>query len=132
MAENRDGLVALVDDDPAVLDSLKFLLEVIGCKVATYASGRAFLESRVREAACLIVDQHMPGMTGLELAQKLREEGSSLPLLLMTGSPSPAIVARAALLGVEGVLEKPPDEDDLLKFVNTHLRPGPRSQHAGA
>jgi len=132
MVDNRDGLVALVDDDPAVLDSLKFLLEVIGCRVATYASAREFLDGRAKEATCLIVDQHMPGMTGLELAQKLRDDGTSLPLLLMTGSPSPSIVARAALLGIDGVLEKPPDEDDLLKFVNAHLRPGPGSPHAGA
>ncbi len=131
MADNRDGLVALVDDDPAVLDSLKFLLEVIGCRVATYASALAFLSCRSKEAACMIVDQHMPGMTGLELAQKLRDEGTSLPLLLITGSPSPAIVARAAMLGVEGVLEKPPDEDDLLKFVNAHLRPDADPLHAG-
>jgi CheY-like chemotaxis protein len=63
----------------------------------------------------------MPVMTGLELAQKLREEKSDIPILLSTGAPSPAIVIRAAELGIERVLEKPPDEDDLLAFVNKHL-----------
>jgi two-component system response regulator FixJ len=121
MAHKRTGIVALVDDDPAVLDSLKFLLEVLGCQVATYGSAPAFVAGRGTGPSCLIVDQHMPGMTGLELAQKLRDEGTSVPILLITGSPSPAIVARAAQLGVEAVLEKPPDEDDLLKFVDAHL-----------
>jgi two-component system response regulator FixJ len=63
----------------------------------------------------------MPGMTGLELAQRLRDEGTSLPILLITGSPSPAIVARAAQLGIVNVLEKPPEEADLLNFVNAYL-----------
>ncbi len=121
MAETRTRLAALVDDDPAVLDSLKFLLEVLGCQVATYNSALAFLASRAADAACLIVDHHMPGMTGLELAQKLRDDGVSIPVLLITGSPSPAIVARAAQLGVEAVLEKPPEEADLLRFINAHL-----------
>jgi FixJ family two-component response regulator len=121
MAENRAGTVAVVDDDPAVLDSLRFLLEVLGCKVATYGSALAFLADRIIRPACLIVDQHMPRMTGLELAQKLWDEGAGIPLLLITGSPSAAIIARAGLLGVEAVLEKPPHEADLLKFVNAHL-----------
>jgi two-component system, LuxR family, response regulator FixJ len=120
MAEVRTGTVAVVDDDPAVLDSLKFLLEVMGCDVATYGSALAFLDDRIVRPACMIVDQHMPRMTGLELAQRLRDEGAAIPLLLITGSPSPAIIARAGLLGVEAVLEKPPVEADLLNFVNAH------------
>ena len=63
----------------------------------------------------------MPEMTGLELAQRLREEGTRIPMLLITGLPSPTIAARAAQLGVEGVLEKPPSERDLLNFVNAHM-----------
>ena len=59
----------------------------------------------------------MPEMTGLELAERLRTDGAGIPILLITGSPSPAIVARAAELGIR-VLEKPPTEEDLLDFVN--------------
>jgi two-component system response regulator FixJ len=121
MPEKQAGVVAIVDDDPAVLDSLKFLLEVVGYIVATYSSAQEFLDSPTNWPACMIVDQHMPGMTGLELAQKLHDEKAGIPLLLITGAPSPSIVARAAQLGIEDVLEKPPDEDDLLKFVNAHL-----------
>lgn len=57
--------------------------------------------------ACLILDHHMQQMTGLELAERLRADGVSIPILLTTGSPSPAIARRAAELGIEGVLEEP-------------------------
>ena len=102
-------------------NSLKFLLEVVGYAVSIYPSASAFLGDGAGNPACLIVDQHMPGMTGLELAQRLRADGSSLPILLITGSPSPAIVARAGQLGIVNVLEKPPEEADLLNFVGSYL-----------
>ena len=113
-------VVALVDDDLAVLDSLKFLLELDGYPVATYNSATAFLDDRATDPACLIADQHMPGMTGLELATQLRGDGIGIPILLITGSPSPAIVARAAQLGID-VLDKPPNESDVLKFISAHF-----------
>jgi two-component system response regulator FixJ len=119
MINNRSGAVAVVDDDPAVLDSLRFLLEVSGHTVATYGSGFEFLEDGSRPA-CLILDHHMPHMTGLELVARLRLERAEIPILLITGAPSPAIVARAAQLGIEKVLEKPPTEHELLSFVNAH------------
>jgi FixJ family two-component response regulator len=117
---NRGGAVAVVDDDPAVLDSLKFLLEVAGHKVAVYASAMQFLEDRGAPPTCLILDQHMPGMTGLELAVRLGAEGVNIPVMLITASPSPAIVTRAAQLRIEEVLEKPLTEHDLLRFVDLH------------
>ena len=120
MNDNHSGVVGIVDDDPAVRDSLKFLLEVVGYQVSTYASADAFLGNGP-DPACLILDQHMPGMTGLELAQKLRDDGAAIPILLITGSPSPAIVAKAARLGIVNVLEKPPEEADLLNFVGAYL-----------
>jgi two-component system response regulator FixJ len=121
MTEAKTGIVAVVDDDQAVLDSLKFLLEVMGYTVITYDGARAFLNDKGSGPSCMILDHHMPRMTGLELAENLRDAGDNLPILLITGSPSPAIVARAAQLGVERVLEKPPDEDDLLRFVSAHV-----------
>ena len=100
MADKATGTVAVVDDDPAVLDSLKFLLEVMGCSVAIFTSAREYLADCEVRPVCMILDQHMPQMTGLELTQKLRANGVSIPVLLITGSPSPAIVARANELGI--------------------------------
>ncbi len=96
MADCRTGGVAIVDDDPAVLDSLKFLLEVTGHAVETYSSGDDFLRNRGARPACLILDQHMPHLTGLELTARLRTAGENRAVLLITGSSSSAIVSRAA------------------------------------
>lgn len=110
--------VALVDDDAAVRDSMRFLLEIVGHPIVDFPSAIEFLEQGdMEKISGLILDHHMPLMTGLELAEQLRKAGRKFPILLITGSPSPAIVARAAQLGIERVLEKPPSEPDLLHFV---------------
>ena len=62
----------------------------------------------------------MPKMTGLELAAQLRTEGHLLPIMLITGSPSDAIVSRAADLGISRVLDKPPSEEELLDFIEAN------------
>lgn len=120
LVDNHRGAVAIVDDDPGVLDSLKFLLEVTGHAVVTYDSAAAFLEDRGTRPACLVVDHFMPHMTGLDLVARLRLEGADLPVLLITSSPSPAIIERAAQLAIDTVLEKPLDEHDLLRFLDAH------------
>jgi two-component system, LuxR family, response regulator FixJ len=110
--------VAVVDDDHGVRDSLRFLLDIIGRHpVETFASASEFLNADIRQIGCLILDHHMPHMTGLGLVERLRSDGSNVPIMLMTGSPSPVITARAAELGIEKVLEKPPTEQDLLDFI---------------
>jgi FixJ family two-component response regulator len=110
--------VAVVDDDDAVRHSLGFLLETFGHKVQTFASAAELLKSELHHIACLLLDHHMPHMTGLELVERLRAEGMTIPIMLITGSPSPAITARAAGLGIEMVLEKPPGADDILAFID--------------
>lgn|SRR5487761_2178817 len=118
-----DRAIALVDDDTAVRDSMRFLLEIAGHQIQDYVSAGDFLDRcDLDHVAGLILDHHMPMMTGLELAAQLRQQGRRFPILLITGSPSPAIVARATELGIEKVLEKPPSESDLLHFVDS-LRP---------
>jgi FixJ family two-component response regulator len=116
MAEPETQKVAVVDDDRAVCDSLQFLLEVMGHAVETFVSAEAFLAADHCGIDRLILDHHMPQMTGLQLAEKLRADNVTLPILLVTGSLSSQIVARAAQLGIR-VLEKPPSEGDLLEFI---------------
>ena len=117
MTEAEHRTVAVVDDDQAVRDLLGFLLEVIGYTVEIFASAAEFLRANVRHFTCLILDHHMPNMTGLELARRLRADGAVIPILLITGSRSSAIVASAAKLGIK-VLDKPPGEEALIEFVN--------------
>jgi FixJ family two-component response regulator len=121
MTGDERHFVGVVDDDPAVVDAVQFLLALAGHCVIGYRSALAFLDATPPLPACLILDQHMPGMTGLVLAERLREAGHAIPVLLMTGSPSPAIAARAAELGIERVLDKPPGEADLLNFIESHI-----------
>ncbi len=119
MAKIEKRRVAIVDDDQAVRDSLQFLLEIVGHPVETFASAAEFLKTEKQRIACLILDYHMPEMTGLELAERMRADGASIPILLVTASPSSTILARAAEVGVHRVLEKPATEEDLLDFIDT-------------
>ena len=114
-------MIAVVDDDPEVLDSFRFLLELSGYEVAIYSSAVAFLADDFDRLSCLILDHHMPQMSGLQLAAKLRAQGSSLPILLITGSSAPALDAQATRVGIDKVLEKPVGEEDLMQFVTAHL-----------
>src|SRR5262245_4342489 len=100
LAEVERRKVAVVDDDYAVRESLQYLLEVLGHAVEAFESAAKFLEAEVQRFACLILDHHMPNMTGLELAEKLRTDGNLLPIMLITGSPSDAIISRASNLGI--------------------------------
>jgi two-component system, LuxR family, response regulator FixJ len=120
MADNHDRVVAVIDDDAAVLDSLKFLLEIRGHAVAAYASAAAFLNDHTMDPACLILDHRMPQMTGLELAARLRAAGRSIPILLLSAQLSSAIIAQADKLGIEKVLSKPAAKDELLRFIDSH------------
>ncbi|HEY1933358.1 MAG TPA: response regulator [Acetobacteraceae bacterium] len=122
MEDGHRLYVAVVDDDDAVRDSLCFLLEAAGCDVLTFASAAEFFaRAEHADIACLLVDQHMPQMTGLELAAKVRETQPGLPMALMTGSPSPELTRRAFELGVTEMLEKPLQEQGLLAFVQAAL-----------
>lgn len=117
--------VAVVDDDDAVRDSLRFLLEAAGFSVATFGSAAQFLnEASFDNLSCLVVDQHMPGQTGLQLINSLRSQGAKLPVALITGSPSADLLRQAGELGVARVLEKPLNDEVLLHFLEC-----PRSCH---
>jgi FixJ family two-component response regulator len=116
MSDIKQRAVGIVDDDQAARDSLRFLLEVVGHRVETFASAGEFLSAERHDLACLILDHHMPDMTGLQLAEKLLADGSGIRILLITGSLSPAILARATEIGITA-LEKPADEDEVLAFI---------------
>jgi CheY-like chemotaxis protein len=120
LANGDQQIVGVVDDDEGVVASCRFLLEVAGYFVETFGSAVEFLQSETGHLACLILDYHMPHMSGLELAEKIRGNGSNVPILLMTASPSPGILVRATELRIDRVLEKPFDEGELLGFVNLH------------
>jgi two-component system response regulator FixJ len=101
-------LVIVVDDDMAVRNSLKFSLEIEGFAVRAYAGGSELLNDGQLppEGGCLVVDQTMPGMNGLDLVAQLRSRHFMVPAILITSHPSAALRARAAKAGVP-IVEKP-------------------------
>ncbi len=118
MPDGRRRVVGVVDDDAAVCDSLRFLLEAAGFSVATFHSADQFLAAADPDCiVCLLLDQHMPLVTGLDLLERLRRDGRELPVALMTGSPSARLMRRALELGAMVVLEKPLTEQALFQFV---------------
>jgi two-component system, LuxR family, response regulator FixJ len=117
MVEHRSPDIVVVDDDVAVLQSYQFMLELAGYNVSTYSSAVDYLNSGSLDERCMILDHQMPQMTGLELAAMLRQREIRIPIMLVTSSPTAMIFSRAAELGIKKVLEKPPDEDELLAFI---------------
>jgi two-component system response regulator FixJ len=101
-------LVIIVDDDVAVRNSLKFSLEVEGFMVRVYAGGSELLRDAElpRGGSCLLVDQNMPGMNGLDLVAQLRARKIAVPAILMTSYPTAALSERASKAGV-AIVEKP-------------------------
>ncbi|HEY2481392.1 MAG TPA: response regulator FixJ [Caulobacteraceae bacterium] len=115
-------LVHVIDDDDAVRDSIAFLLEAAGFEVKTYDSGTRFLEQFTgQETGCVLTDVRMPGLTGLELAVKLRALGSGLPIVVITGHADVALAVEAMKAGVEDFIEKPFDDVVLVKSVESAL-----------
>jgi two-component system, LuxR family, response regulator FixJ len=115
--ESQERLVIVVDDDPAVCNSLKFALEVEGLTARAYAGGSALLDAADLAACdCFIIDQKMSGMTGLELAEELRKRQITAPMLLITSHPTVFLKERAARSGIP-IIEKPLLENTLLEKV---------------
>jgi len=105
--EVQSGLIVVVDDDAAVRKSLKFSLEVEGFIVRTYTRGEELLsESVFPNCRCLVVDQKLPGISGIELIAKLRDQKISVPAILITTHPSSVLRKCATNVGV-AIIEKP-------------------------
>ena len=124
MTGTNDRTVYVVDDDEAVLDSIKVLFESSGLEVRAFSSVDTFLADRAAlKAACLIADIHMPGSGGLELLAQLQARGASIPTIMISGRTDPALDHRVKQLGAVTLLQKPIDDDELLLIVRSVLPP---------
>jgi len=111
-------VVYVVDDDTDVLGSLKFLLETDGFDVRTFRSGTALLNGNVAgKIDCFVIDYKMPVMSGIDLANHLRNGHVSAPIILITGYPDENIREKAAAAGVHHVLLKPHLEESLVTRI---------------
>ena len=115
--------IAIVDDDDAVCESTRFLLETYDFGVLTYQSAADFLDDDP-DIACLIVDYQMPGMNGLEFLSELRKRGSKVPAIMITATITPPLQRRGSELGIRRFLEKPLSNRTLLDAIqaSSHCR----------
>ena len=123
----KESLIAIVDDDQAVRESIRRLMRSLGFTAETFRSAAAFLASpRLDQTACLIADINMPEMTGVELYGCLIDAGRPIPTILITAYPDDTVRERALNDGVVCYLRKPLEEADLLLCVREALgRGGP-------
>jgi len=114
--------IYVIDDDAAVRDSLRILLETHDRQVRDFASPGSLLdEADHMPEGCLVLDYHMPPTTGLDLLAELRRRGVGLPAILITGRCDGKLKHRAAAAGVVGILEKPFADEKLLAMLTRAL-----------
>ena len=115
-------IVFVVDDDEAVRASVAMLLESVALPVETYASAREFLDVwREERAGCLVLDLRMPGLSGLELQERLAARGSRLPIVFLTGHGDVPDAVAAMRSGAVDFLRKPFRDQDLLDRIQQAL-----------
>ena len=115
------GTVHVVDDDPAMRDSLRLLLEASGFSVRMHDGAGAFLAEIPAGSGCVLTDVRMPEIDGLELLKRLNEHRARLPVIIMTGQGDIAIAVQAMKAGAVDFLEKPFAEEALFDAVGRAL-----------
>jgi FixJ family two-component response regulator len=121
MSEQRP-VVYVVDDDPAIRSLLSKLVKSIGLPVEAFASSQEFLSSaRPEGPACLVLDVRLPGLSGLELQERLVQSGIDIPVIFITGFGNIPQSVRAMRAGAVDFLEKPFENQALLDAVNRAL-----------
>ena len=121
MAKNKQT-VFIVDDDEPVRGALRLLMKSVGHDAKTFASGDEFLDAcRPGLSGCLILDIRMPGMSGLELQQKLYQQGVNIPIIFITGHGDVPMAVQAMKHGALEFLQKPFREQELIDRVNEAL-----------
>lgn len=118
MGDVRQATVFIVDDDPAVRESLRWLLGSEQLNTRTFASGREFLSAYQSDwHGVITLDVRMPVMNGLELQQRLTSSGNQLPIIIITGHADVAMAIRAMKAGAFDFLEKPYSDQDVLACI---------------
>lgn len=118
-----DQTVFVVDDDAAVRDALSWLIKSVGLKVETFGSAQEFLDKlNPKRAGCVVLDVRMPGMSGLELQERLTLDKVTLPVIIVTGHGDVPMAVRAVKSGAFDFIEKPFNDQDLLDRIQQALK----------
>jgi len=111
-------IISIVDDEEPVRKALGRLLQAAGFAVVTFASGPEFLDSLEKQRPhCTILDLHLPGLSGLEVQQRLNEQKNRPPCIIITGKDEPGVGERMLASGAAAYLRKPLDEQQLLAAI---------------
>ena len=114
--------IAIVDDDQEIREAITTLVETVGLRAEGFSSAEEFLRApQAPDAACLILDVRMPGMSGLELQRQLVATHWRIPIIFVTAYADEAVRVRALAAGAVTVLAKPCREEDLLRAIQTAL-----------
>ena len=118
----KPSIISVVDDDEAVREATGELIRSFGYAAATFASAAEYLHSdRLSDTACLIADVQMPGMSGVDLQQRLIADGHRIPVIFMTAFPEERMRVRLLSAGAYGYLRKPFGDDCLIKCLGKAL-----------
>ena len=117
-------MIFILDDDSGVRDSLRLLLECEGLETREFASCREFLDADGAESDCLILDVHLPGMSGIELLETMRRRGDMLPVIVISGRIDAMTRNRARAAGALAVVEKPYQVEEVLDLVRRAMGQG--------
>src|SRR6202453_49495 len=117
-----ERIVDVVDDDDALRDSLDFLLGAAGFSVKVFESASSFLGVLVgAQAGCLVTDIRMPGIDGLELLRRVKQERRRLPVIIMTGHGAGSLAVEAMKLGAHDFIEKPFEDQRLIDMIRAAM-----------
>jgi FixJ family two-component response regulator len=120
--KEQDPIVFVIDDDRMIRDGLQSLIRSVGLRVETFASAQDFLGAKRPDTpACLVLDVRMPGLSGLDLQLKLRDDGIPIPVIFITGHGDIPMSVRAMKEGAQEFLTKPVRGQDLLDAVQKAL-----------
>ncbi|MCP4205204.1 MAG: response regulator transcription factor [bacterium] len=116
---NDSETVFVIDDDPAVRDSLELLVRSVELPVEAFASGTEFIQSyRPEMSGCVVLDVRMPGLSGIELQEQLSARGSTLPIIFITAHADVPTAVKALKAGAVDFIQKPFSDQDLLDKIH--------------
>jgi two-component system, LuxR family, response regulator FixJ len=119
---SQDRNVYVIDDDPAMRDSLDFLLGSVGFNVRVFDSAQVFLDELAKLGpGCVVTDVRMPGIDGMELLRRISSGARRLPVIVMTGHGDVPLAVEAMKLGALDFLEKPFEDERLIGMIETAL-----------
>ena len=128
-----EATVFVVDDDPAISESLRVLLRSVGLNVETYSNAEEFLQDyNPSQPGCLLLDVRLPGISGLELQERLATRNVHIPIIMITSYGDVPMSVQALKAGAFQFLQKPFRDQELLDYISEAIRLDARARHARA